>query len=363
MSALGSWAGDLFRRIAVPRLPGSESLKDVEAAIAERLTALGYEVTLERFVASDRGIVAASVAGAGCGWVALMVFPLLIVSVPGWPVTLFGFGALILVALVVVGLLQGSIVIGTKEVPATNVVAVRGEPRLWLVAHSDSKAQSLNMASRVIAVTLLGIGLMWVGCLLVARLGSAVPWWVALPGTLAAVVGGGALSRGGATNDSPGAVDNATGVIAALVAAEALAARDDIGVLVTGAEEYGMAGARAWASGGRQGSFVNFDGVDSRGRYRVMQHRAAASTGVTRDTIGGAIAGALGAEIRGLPPGVLVDGVVLARAGMAGVTVSRGDWRTLLVVHTRRDEPGRVDVSAAVQAGRAAAVGATSFLG
>ena len=41
------------------------------------------------------------------------------------------------------------------------------------------------------------------------------------------------MSLSAPRNDSPGAVDNATGVIAALVAADVLRDRTDIGVLIT----------------------------------------------------------------------------------------------------------------------------------
>ena len=48
------------------------------------------------------------------------------------------------------------------------------------------------------------------------------------------------MSLSAPRDDSPGAVDNATGVIAALVAAAELVDRSDVGVLVTDAEELGM---------------------------------------------------------------------------------------------------------------------------
>jgi hypothetical protein len=69
------------------------------------------------------------------------------------------------------------------------------------------------------------------------------------------------------------------------------------------------------------------------------------------------------AIVRPLPFGTFVDGTVLAQAGMPGVTVSRGDWRTLGVVHTPRDVAARVDVASAVLAGRAAARAAELVLG
>jgi hypothetical protein len=43
--------------------------------------------------------------------------------------------------------------------------------------------------------------------------------------------------------------------------------------------------------------------------------------------------------------------------------LSRGDWHTLGVVHTARDSADRVDLAAAIEAGRVAAVAARRLLG
>ena len=47
-------------------------------------------------------------------------------------------------------------------------------------------------------------------------------------------------------NRSPGAVDNASGLISVLLAARTLSARPDLGVFITSGEELGLAGARAF---------------------------------------------------------------------------------------------------------------------
>jgi hypothetical protein len=101
---------------------------------------------------------------------------------------------------------------------------------------------------------------------------------------------------------------------------------------------------------------VNVDGVDSRAAYRIMRH----GRGDDAAALDGAVAAAL--EARGhrcrraaLPFGVWVDGAILASAGWSGVTVSRGDWRTLAVVHTRGDVAARVEIGTVVEAGRALA--------
>ena len=365
------WAARFLRRIAVPRLPGSESLRDVEAAIVERLTESGYTVHRDSFIASASPLTAASVAGAGFGWTALILTPLLILGPPGWTVTVTGIGAFTLISLLVVGLYRNWLQLGTIKAEAVNIWAKRGRPRVWLVAHSDSKSQRLSLGGRVLAVAVLCAGLALMVVALTLRIFTLLPWWFAFPAGLATVLGGAALSRAAASNDTPGAVDNATGVIAALVAADDLRTRSDIGVLITGAEEFGMAGAAVWINQyGGTGMFVNFDGLDSRGSYRVMIHRIRARAEISGRSkeIADALTSQLvslgqGVVCRSLPPGILVDGVVLARAGMPGVSLSRGDWNTLRVVHTPKDSSDRVDVAAVVMAGRATAAALDRLLG
>ena len=203
------------------------------------------------------------------------------------------------------------------------------------------------------------------------RITIPLPIWIVAPVALAALVGAAVLSASAPRGDSPGAVDNASGVVAALVAADRLQRRNDVGILITGAEEYGMEGARAWVRvRPAHGLFVNFDGIDSRGAYRVMEHRPRPGTSsepsasrVATELVGVLHEWGHSALRRRLPVGVLVDGVVLAGAGMAGVTVSRGDWHTLAVVHTARDTAARVDVLAAVETGEAVAEVVTRLLG
>lgn len=365
-----AWAEALFQQLSIPRIPGSPQISDAQAALAEQLGKFRYDVEFERFTTSARPLLAVSIAGAALGWIVLMLAPLLVMDLAGWVVTLVGGAALALVALTAVGIAEGHLPWNTEPVEGVNLCATRGDATIWLVAHSDSKGQGLSLAGRVLAVAALGMGLiLLVACLLI-RPFTPLEWWAVLPAVVLITTGGAALSRKALTNESFGAVDNATGMIAAVVAAEQLNDRSDVGVLITGAEEFAMAGAKAWVGAHAvEGTFVNFDGVDARGRYRVMTHAVPGRGGFDHSReIGESLVKALaatGAEARlvSLPPGVLVDGVVLARAGMAGVSLSRGDWETLKVVHTERDAPERVDVSSAVLAGLATAKVVNELLG
>jgi Zn-dependent M28 family amino/carboxypeptidase len=143
---------------------------------------------------------------------------------------------------------------------------------------------------------------------------------------------------------SPGALDNASGVAAVLLAAELLAVEarraGPHGVLVTSAEELGLAGARAWArawraSGRAAGVAVNCDGVDDAGALTCMYTGAA-----PRELVAALGRAAHGVRVRRLVPGILVDAVALADAGWETLTVSKGTVRTLARIHTPADTRG-----------------------
>ncbi len=345
-------------------MPGIEDL------LIERLQDLGFQVTATRFVTSSGPLDAAGVFGAGLGWLALLVLPLLLLPVPVWTLALFYVTGIVALVTVSWGVARGALRSEPRHrAEVRNIEARRGQPRIWLVAHTDSKGQGISLRARVVAVVLTVVGLGGLTVVVLARLASPLPWLVAVAGVLPVVVGGGLLSRSVPRDDSPGAVDNASGIVAVLAAAAQLGDRSDVGVLITGAEEFGMAGARVWtADARREEAFVNVDGVDARGAVRLMVHRG----GAEQRRQAGALAGELlrsfsrggeRATMGSLPPGVLVDGVVLARAGMPGVTVSRGDWTTLGAVHTRRDTPERTDVGSAVRVGRIVASAVARRLG
>jgi hypothetical protein len=299
--------------------------------------------------------MAVAIAGAGLGWSALAAAPLLALAVPAVPAALLATLLPILPSLVALGIARGALPFPAPRIPCANIEATRGPaPTRWLVAHCDSKAQSLSLAARVLGTALAitgGGGLVVMGLL---RVLGPLPWGVVLGGVAAAVAGGGMLSRGSLTDESPGAVDNATGVVAALAAAESLRHDDRVGVLITDAEELGMEGARAWvATRGAVDAFINFDGLDDRGRVWVTAHGAHGRP--LREALTRELDAAGYGAARPLPFAIPVDGVVLGRAGHAGVTLSRGDVGTARIIHTRHDSAARVSLATAIDVGRAAA--------
>ena len=129
------------------------------------------------------------------------------------------------------------------------------------------------------------------------------------------------------------------------------------GVLITGAEEFGLVGARVYA--GLQDSLaevqvVNLDTIDQEGTLYVVTHDRRGASAATRVTAQLAAAG-LAARSRRLPVGILVDSLPLARAGASAVTIGRLNWRTLRIIHTPADGPEGLSLEMAERVGRAIA--------
>jgi len=225
-----------------------------------------------------------------------------------------------------------------RAADAVTLIGVRPRTRIttWLVAHSDAKGQPLSMLVRLAAAALIPLGLLGL--------------WFSLWAGLAAVVGGGLLALNRITDRSPGAVDNATGLLTVLATMDRLPAAAPVGVIFTDAEELGLLGARALVRERPQllagTTVVNFDGIDDGGAVRVLRHKAG--------PVGQAIAHALGTKTRGFFP-VIVDGRVLAQAAGECVTIMKGDWHTAAVVHRPGDVPERLSLDGVSQVAAAVA--------
>jgi hypothetical protein len=223
-----------------------------------------------------------------------------------------------------------------------NLIATLGEApiRCWLVAHLDTKAQGHSMAGRLVAVWAAVVAVLALVVEAVTRLASGRN-----PGTTLVVsvsilglIAGRLAARGRLRGESAGARDNATGVLAALVAAGALKS-PNVGLIVTGAEEFGLVGARALAREEpellRNADVINLDTLCDRGRLYILAHLASGLPLARRIA---AVVEPLGVpvEIRRLPLGILTDS--LAFAPLTGaITLSRLDWSVLRVMHTPND--------------------------
>ncbi|HJQ55189.1 MAG TPA: M28 family peptidase [Gemmatimonadaceae bacterium] len=221
---------------------------------------------------------------------------------------------------------------------SSNLVAVRGEPRVWLVAHLDSKSQTIPMLVRIVSSVALQLASIAVAVALVtAMVGVVVPrgWWLALQ--LIAVTSAVPSVVCLVGNRSTGAVDNASGVVAVVLAATAADSRRGLGVLVTSAEELGLAGARAWATTAASNiKVLNCDTLDDSGGWHCM-YSGAEPRQIAAATRAVAASAGLSLRIGKLIPGILADNIAFADAHVEAVTLSRGNFSTLARIHTWRD--------------------------
>ena len=157
-------------------------------------------------------------------------------------------------------------------------------------------------------------------------------------------------------NASPGAVDNASGVAAVLATAGSTGSLP-LGVILTSAEELGLAGAKAWAASavaGRQGPriIINCDTLDGEGTMRCVVHRKE-DAAVADELVALARREGFPATITRYTPGIMVDSAAFAARGIPAVTLSRVTLGTLGRIHTPRDTTERLNGQGA---GLAAAV-------
>ena len=356
MAPLHDVAARLLARHREAGTPEAEAAREVVTA---HLASLGYSVSRQVFRFHPTALLGFPILGAGVGAAAVLALPLLVLpTVPGW-------GALAVWLLIVAasaclagGVGAGWLTFGEAREDA-NLFAVRGmgPPRRWIVAHLDTKAQAQSMAGRLVAVWVLLLAVVIGAGLGLARAWGPLPLWVAGTGGAVAIVAGALAGRGRLRDTSQGARDNGSGVVAALAFAEASSDQES-GILITGAEEFGLVGARMYARvhGSLAGtSVINLDTIDGEGPLFVVSHDAAG------EAAGGPIAArlrSLGMPVRArrLPLGILVDSLPLARAGASAVTIGRLTWRTLRVIHTPMDVPETLSLEAAERVGRALAV-------
>ncbi len=217
---------------------------------------------------------------------------------------------------------------------SVNLVATRGTPALWLMAHLDTKSQP--MPTLVRAALLVAAGLAFVATLAAALAWPETrqpPWMLPLIGTVAGMV----LSFATVGNASRGALDNGTGVAALLALVERLPRDRSLGIVCTSGEELGLAGARAWVRPRPAATAVNLDTLDDRGTLRCMVHGAPSRRLASQLEDSAQRTGAGALRISPLLPGLLTDGVALADAGWTCVTLSRGTVTTLGRIHRPGD--------------------------
>jgi hypothetical protein len=343
--------------LALPREAGTPEAAKARELVATYLSGLGYTVVSQGFTFAPSSLRAFPIFGAGLGGLALVLFPFLASdSGPPWAALAVWMSGLLALAIVATGVGLGWVHLGEGLREDANLIATRGKnpPRRWVVAHLDSKAQGHSMAGRLVAVWIVGLAIVALTALGIARLSEPLSPGLAGLGAVVAVVAGFLAGRGRLSGRSHGARDNGTGVVAALAAA---AAPDStVGILITGAEEFGLVGARVFARLSPdlgETEFVNIDTVDQEGKLYLVSHNAGGER--LARAVEPQLAGmGLPMRRRRLPPGIFVDSAPLARVAPA-VTVGRLTWRTLRLIHTPADRVEGLSFRTAEQVGKAIA--------
>jgi hypothetical protein len=343
--------------LALRREAGTQDTASARELVATYLTGLGYNVETQAFTFAPSSLTAFPVFGAGLGGLALVMFPFLASErLPMWAALATWTLGLLSITVLATGIGLGWVPLGGGLREDANLIATRGviPPRRWVVAHLDSKAQGHSMAGRLVAVWVVGVVLVALSALAVARLMVPVPPVLAGAGVILAVAAGFLAGQGRLRGRSHGARDNGTGIVAALAAAGV--AETQIGILITGAEEFGLVGARVFARTWQRSSeaeFVNVDTLDQEGMLYLVSHNDAG------ERLAGVLEPALASlelpiRRRRLPLGIFVDSAPLSRVAPA-VTIGRLTWRTLRRIHTSDDTCAGLSYRTAEQVGKAIA--------
>jgi hypothetical protein len=345
--------------LSISREAGTAEAVEARNLVAAHLIQLGYTVTVQKFSFTPASLRAFPLFGAGLAGLALGLFPFL--SSPRQPfwgalaVWLAGLAALTIVAS---GVGLGWVPLVEKAREDANLIATRSHqrPLRWIVAHLDSKAQAQSMAGRLVAVWVIGLAVAALTVLTLLRLRGPLPVGLTLVGAVLALLAAAMAGRGKIRGKSQGARDNGSGVVAALKAAESTS-DPRVGILVTGAEEFGLVGARVFArtSAHRPDTeFVNLDTLDQEGKLYLVSH----------DRRGSRLARSLESRLsrlgvtltqRRLPLGIFVDSAPLSRTGGSALTIGRLTWRTLRCIHTPADTPAGLSLELAERVGEAVA--------
>jgi hypothetical protein len=349
--------------LSFPRYPGTDGDTRAISWVEDRMRERGLETTLEWFTYDIRPaqralqiiMVIGAVSVAAAGFLA-----------PQSPIA--GLGVLIL------ALIPGGVFLAWApwleklyrregRTRTANVIGRRGveAPRimLMLMAHQDSKSQSLSFPFRM-GFTIGAI----VGALVLATVAitavisgslSGPPWIAPAAGgatAFAALV----LSTMKSGNRSPGGVDNAGSVAIVLSVASRLIKElaDDVELVVlsTGAEEDHMVGAMRWLDAHADSLQIpafclNFDGAGAPGRA-VLIERYGFGRLFSAEMSAAARRAADRLEInpRGIVmlPGIGIDAIPFAHRGIPCLTLASGSLgKATMSVHSANDKAEHLD--------------------
>ena len=335
-----------------PRFAGSAEESRARGVCRAELERVGFECKEIPFEYSEAPGRWGPLLAAGAQVIAVIVVAGMVAAVGAFSALLTGAGLATAFLFVDASVKKREIErFPLQRARSVNLEAKRGNPTTWLVAHLDSKSQTVPMLVRIASSLALALVLgVTATALILSIVGVKIDQsiWSAL--AVAAIVAAIPSLLCFVTNRSNGAVDNVSGVVAVMLAAQVPSAPSELGVLITSGEELGLAGARIWAHSAAAGTrILNCDTVDDQGAWRLMYTGAKPKRMVSAAET---VAGKLGVSLRvgRLIPGILADSIAFADLGMEATTLSRGTLSTLARIHTRRDTSNRLTGVGAAEA-------------
>ncbi len=262
------------------------------------------------------------------------------------------------------GLVERLYDLGALKRNSTNLVAVlkpkEVKGRLVLLAHRDSKSQTLPLYLRLsihmmFFFSVAGIALLYLGFMIAGATDSIIYLWfpsllLAIPFFL--------MITNVSSNDSPGGIDNASGLSILLELARGIKEKELNGIevvfLLAGAEEEGLSGAIRFIQGKtadynpHNTYFLNLDGVGATGGLVLSSRHSfpTVRTGGRLETILTKIAKDEGIALRKVyfPTSPGLEHMPIAHRGYRAVTLTSSDFsRATLSIHTRGDVAENVD--------------------
>jgi len=386
---------DYARRISRPRQVGTREEKMIAQEIAAQLERSGYLVNFQAFqfsTALERFLSAEILVG-----MALIFTTILTNGVNQW-LTVLQTGLLIILILMI-GPLNNHVQANSFEPEDTqpisrwstmcwkmgtryatkNIIAIPPNssprsalPHLFLVAHYDSKSQYLPLVIRIALFVILIAGSLIFAALTLSsffnELFTSISFVIGLPVILSGIP----LLFLDYGDDSPGAIDDASGVGLVLHLAEMITKQPQLNeklgitVLITSAEELGVKGALAYIrenklnlrqQAGESGLHIlNFDGIGVDGMIYLVGGGRSSSPEPSENLNHLVQESALELEIpigRFSLPGALFDHIPFADTGFDAISMV-GIGKSTWSIHTEKDTAENLHLNGFEQAGRLA---------
>ena len=254
----------------------------------------------------------------------------------------------------------------SQNIVATLAAHDRAEQYIYLVAHYDSKSQSLPILLRAFCLFVATVASLWIGlsyfCFSKETL-SLFPSWRVDPALALALLGMIPIVLLKTGNRSPGGLDNAGSIGILLHLADVLKQKrpwhSQVTFLFTGAEEEGLQGAFAYLQKHKneivkeRSYFVNLDVVGVKGATRIFFRKGALPIGreplfVSRMR---EIARPFGIGTGSFSFGIMMDHQALLEKGYRAVSIACAS-KKILKVHTARDTADQLEEQGMEEAGK-----------